>query len=59
MNFSKRAAEIIGMYGNTENLARLTKEVKTIKQAEKDIELASKNITKILKGKFKRKGKKR
>ena len=50
-HLSKRARELISTYGTTANIRRLTKELKTIQKAEREIKLASANITKILKKK--------
>ncbi len=50
-HLSKRARELIETYGTTGNIRRLTKELKAIQKAEKDLKLASKNITRILKKK--------
>ena len=48
-NLSKRARELISNFGDTKNMRRLTKELKSIQKAEKEMKLASSNITKILK----------
>lgn len=50
-HIAKRAEKLIETYGTVGNINRLTKELKTLKRAEKDLYLASKNITKILKKK--------
>lgn len=50
-HLSKRARELIATFGTTSNIRRLTKELKTIQKAERDMKLASKNITRILKKK--------
>lgn len=51
INFSKRARELIGTYGTIGNVKRLTKELKALQKAERDMKIASANITKILKKK--------
>ena len=56
---SKRAKELIETFATVGNAKRLTKEFKALKKAEKEMKQASENITRILKGEFKRKGKKR
>ncbi len=50
-HIAKRAEKLIQTYGTVGNMKRLTKELKSLKKAEKDIYTASKNITKILKKK--------
>ena len=52
---SKKAHELIDAYGTTTNIRRLTKELRDIKKAERDMKIASQNITKILRGEVKRK----
>lgn len=54
MRYSKKAEELIGIYGSTKNIARLTRELKSLEKAKRDMEKANKNITKILKIKKKR-----
>jgi len=46
---SKRAMEMAETYGTVGNMKKLTKEMKAIQKAEKEIKQASANITKILK----------
>lgn len=46
---SKRARELINTLGTTKNIRRLTRELKALQKAERDMKLASANITKILK----------
>ena len=50
-HLAKRAKVLIKKFGTVGNIKRLTKEYKRLEKAEKDIYLASKNITKILKKK--------
>ena len=50
-HIAKRAEKLVKTYGTTGNIKKLTKELKTLKKAEKDLYLASANITKILKKK--------
>lgn len=48
-HLAKRARSLIKTYGTVGNMKRLTKELKILQKAEKDIYTASKNITRILK----------
>ena len=48
-HLSKKAEKLIKTYGTVGNMKRLTRELKSLKKAEKDLYLASQNITKILK----------
>ncbi len=50
-HLSKRAEQLISTFGTTGNIRRLTKELKAIQKAEREMKLASANITKILKKK--------
>ncbi len=54
---SKRAQELVNLFGTTKNMSRLTRELKDIQKAQRMIKLANSNITKILKGKVGRKKK--
>ena len=58
MTRSKRARELIETFGTTGNIKRLTKELKALRKAERDMKIASDNITKILKVKNRPKRKK-
>lgn len=50
-NLSKRSRELVETFVNTGNIKRITKELKDLQKAERDMKLASDNITKILKQK--------
>lgn len=51
VNLSKRARELMNTYGTVGNIKRLTKELRALQKAERDMKIASANITKILKKK--------
>ena len=49
VNLSKRARTLVKNFGTVGNMKKLTKELKVLQKAERDMKLASSNITRILK----------